>query len=144
MHIQRAQLTDTPWNGGPGNKRDRQRYARLTPGRQTAASRLAGQLYDGSRTVARCWTEALTAIEAKVVWAMFDKLTVRQAQTLSRLLGKAYDNSMRASRQMHAARQAAFTYVDCNETYSRLAGQAAMRQELTQLRWMLADRISHA
>jgi hypothetical protein len=75
---------------------------------------------------------------------MFDRLTVRQAQTLSRLLGKAYDDSMRLSRNMHAMRRSAGRRWYDGGGPRLLADQAAMRQEFTQLRWMLADRISHA
>jgi len=45
--------------GGPGNKRDRERLGRLTAIQQDNASRTARELYDGTRTVARCWSEAI-------------------------------------------------------------------------------------
>jgi hypothetical protein len=56
--------------GGPGNKRDRARFAALTDDRKAAVSRQAETLYDGSRTVARCWVEALDAEQRGVaLWA---------------------------------------------------------------------------
>jgi hypothetical protein len=47
------------WTDGPGNKRDRARFAALNSSTQIAVNQRARLLYDGSRTVARCWSEAL-------------------------------------------------------------------------------------
>jgi hypothetical protein len=45
---------------GPGNKRDRERFAALADDDARVAIRVrAAALYDGSRTVARCWKDAL-------------------------------------------------------------------------------------
>lgn len=43
----------------PGNKKDRERFARLLPTQRTMVRLTAEKLYDGTRTVARCWKEAL-------------------------------------------------------------------------------------
>jgi hypothetical protein len=51
-----------PWFGGPANKRDRARFAALPAADREAASALAASKYDGTRTVARCWAEALDEI----------------------------------------------------------------------------------
>lgn len=53
--------TWTPFTGTPGNKRDRERFASITPWAQTRVRKMAGRLYDGTRTVARCWALALDA-----------------------------------------------------------------------------------
>jgi len=56
----------TPFAGGnaqPGNKRDRERFANLTPWAQARVGSVANRLYDGTRTVARCWSLALDAEE---------------------------------------------------------------------------------
>lgn len=47
----------------PGNKSDRERFAALTEWDQQATRKLVDRLYDGTRTVARCWKEALEAVE---------------------------------------------------------------------------------
>jgi hypothetical protein len=49
--------------GGPGNKRDRERFANLDPTLQVLAGEIAFRLYDGTRTVARCWSLALDEAE---------------------------------------------------------------------------------
>lgn len=48
-----------PWNGGPGNKRDRARFPALSAAQRQAASELAASKHDSTRTVAQCWAEAL-------------------------------------------------------------------------------------
>jgi|HubBroStandDraft_6_1064221.scaffolds.fasta_scaffold94053_3 hypothetical protein len=45
----------------PGNARDRKRFAELRAAAQTSVRAAAAKLYDGERTVARCWAEALDA-----------------------------------------------------------------------------------
>ena len=51
-------------NMTPGNARDRARFDALTPDQQEVVRANAADLYDGTRTVARCWTEALEATES--------------------------------------------------------------------------------
>lgn len=51
------------FTGLPGNRRDRERFAELNPWAQDRVCRIAFKLYDGTRTVARCWTLALEAVE---------------------------------------------------------------------------------
>ena len=51
------------WNDGPGNKRDRLRFAALPEEQRQVANARAAQFYDGSRTIARCWTLALDEAE---------------------------------------------------------------------------------
>jgi hypothetical protein len=46
-----------------GNKRDRARLAALNDADQRIASYTAEKLYDGTRTVARCWSLALDALD---------------------------------------------------------------------------------
>ena len=43
----------------PCNRRDRERFAKLGSAQRDAVARHAARLYDGSRTLTRCWTEAL-------------------------------------------------------------------------------------
>jgi hypothetical protein len=45
----------------PGNRRDRERFAALTEWEQDVVRATAARLYDGTRTVARCWSLALDA-----------------------------------------------------------------------------------
>ncbi len=45
--------------GGPGNERDRKRFVSLSEIDRVWCSDRAEQLYNGSRTVARCWDTAL-------------------------------------------------------------------------------------
>lgn len=45
----------------PTNRRDRERFAGLSDAQRNAVATQAAHLYDGSRTLARCWTEALDA-----------------------------------------------------------------------------------
>lgn len=52
-------------NDRPGNKRDRARYAALDESQRATAHEHSWSLYDGTRTISRCWTEALDAIEAQ-------------------------------------------------------------------------------
>jgi len=52
------------WNGGPGNRKDRERVSRLSPERADEASAIAEVLYDGTRTVAACWSQALDMVTA--------------------------------------------------------------------------------
>ena len=51
------------FTGTPGNRRDRARFDALTYWDRAIVCKIAGRLYDGSRTVARCWAEALDAVE---------------------------------------------------------------------------------
>lgn len=48
----------------PGNRSDRDRFAALDETAQAAVMRWSAELYDGTRTVARCWRDALDAAEA--------------------------------------------------------------------------------
>jgi hypothetical protein len=43
----------------PGNKTDRTRFRSLTQKEQEGVAKRAWLLYDGTRTIARCWKEAL-------------------------------------------------------------------------------------
>ena len=47
----------------PGNRRDRDRFDALTPWGQEVARGVVARMYDGTRTVARCWSLALDATE---------------------------------------------------------------------------------
>jgi hypothetical protein len=48
----------------PGNRKDRARYEALTEWDQAVVRAIRVRLYDGSRTIARCWKDALDAVEA--------------------------------------------------------------------------------
>jgi len=48
----------------PTNARDRRRFAALSAGQRGAAQDLVEDLYDGTRTVAACWTRALSIMDA--------------------------------------------------------------------------------
>lgn len=50
----------------PTNKRDRERFAALSPWGQDVARSVVGRMYDGTRTVAQCWKLALDAAETEV------------------------------------------------------------------------------
>ena len=52
-------IEPAPWNGGPGNRRDRGRFLVLSADRRKAASDLAASKSGGTLTAARCWAEAL-------------------------------------------------------------------------------------
>lgn len=52
--------------GGPGNKRDRARLAALNDADQQVANYTAEKLYDGTRTVARCWKLALDEQDERI------------------------------------------------------------------------------
>lgn len=54
-----------PGNGSkPTNKKDIARFERLSPQQKREVMARASELYDGTRTVARCWKIALANIEA--------------------------------------------------------------------------------
>jgi hypothetical protein len=48
--------------GGPTNKKARAQWAKMTTAQRRKAARKAQELYDGTRTVARCWNEALAGM----------------------------------------------------------------------------------
>ncbi|MEV4972011.1 hypothetical protein [Streptomyces scopuliridis] len=43
----------------PCNRRDRERFSQLTASQRDAVATHAATLYNGTRTITRCWTEAL-------------------------------------------------------------------------------------
>lgn len=49
--------------GGPTNTKDRAIFADLSPAEQVRIAERAEALYDGSRTVAACWKQALSERE---------------------------------------------------------------------------------
>lgn len=51
---------------GPGNKKDRARMAALSWAQQASVQQLAASLYDGTRTVASCYKQALAQVEASL------------------------------------------------------------------------------
>lgn len=51
--------------GDPTNRRDRALFAGLSESRQREVRELAASLYDGSRTIARCWKEALGSADVE-------------------------------------------------------------------------------
>lgn len=76
------------WNDGPGNKADRGRLAQLTADQSLEASRLAESKYDGTRTVARCWAEALDEVIS----------TAPKAEWLAGKRMRPLDNSIAANK----------------------------------------------
>ena len=53
--------TETNWFTFPGNLKDRERFYNRTEWAQERVRNAAFRLYDGTRTIARCWTLALDA-----------------------------------------------------------------------------------
>jgi hypothetical protein len=49
----------------PGNARDREAFAALSEAYQARVRELASYLYDGSRTVAACWRQALQIVATR-------------------------------------------------------------------------------
>lgn len=47
----------------PGNRKDRARYDALDGAAKIVVEERAFRLYDGSRTVARCWKEAMDSLD---------------------------------------------------------------------------------
>lgn len=55
-------MTTQLLGGGPTNKHDRKLFAEFTPEVQERIAARVDALYDGTRTVARCWRTALAEI----------------------------------------------------------------------------------
>ena len=60
--MNRAPITGPGGSTEPCNRRDRGRYAVLSSAQRKQVAAHATELYDGTRTLTRCWTEALDAL----------------------------------------------------------------------------------